>query len=908
MKDSFIKEVLQEVLAQPNVNLEELSFILPSKRAGGFLKNHLKKLVSETSFSPEVLSIEEFIVEVTQLKSLDNTNSLFKFYEIYLALTPKADKEDFDTFYAWAQTLIYDFNEIDRYLIASDNFFSYLSQIQDINHWSASNEQTELIKNYLKFWHKLPVYYQHFTEKLLQENQAYQGLIYRKAAEHIEAFLNKSPQKFIFIGFNALNNAEQEIIQKTITKEKGEVFWDIDAAFFEDQEHDAGLFMREYKKKWPAFLEGKTPFHWIRENYQLKKNIHIYGTPKHIGQAKHIGSLLKQYSKEELSKTALVLNDEALLLPILNSLPATIDQVNITMGLPLSDTPLASFFESLFKIQEESGERFYYKPVLEILNHPFMVYQLGEISSKIQQKIAEENLVFISKKKLLTLADEKHQKLLSLCFTNYEQNVLPFLKALEQITGLLQYEEPSAFPLETEYLFHFNKLFKKLQNLLAQHNPIKNCQALHRIYKDSLSTESLDFSGSPFEGLQLMGMLETRVLDYERVIICSVNEGLLPAGKSNNSFIPYDLKKTYNLPTYKEKDAVYAYHFYRLLQRAKEVHLLYNNDQTGFQAGEPSRFITQLQIDQEPAHHVYVHQINPKVNSTKIQLKEIKKTPEILEKLKNLAEHGFSPSALTTYIRNPLDFYKKYVLGIKEADEVEESVAANTLGTVVHDTLEHFYKPYEGQQLGENALKKMLDAVEEQVHKEFQKTYKQAPIHQGKNLIVFEIAKRYVTNFLKEELKLIQESQLKIVQVENKLSAAFPVEELDFPIRISGKVDRVDCLEETLRIIDYKTGKVEQRDLNVKNWDELTQDYKFSKAFQVLCYAYMIHKETPINKAQAGIISFKNLKNSYLKFTDVSQQKKQLIDEEMLGKFQYELKKMMLEIFDPTIPFTEKEV
>ncbi|WP_121667259.1 PD-(D/E)XK nuclease family protein [Mesonia aquimarina] len=908
MKDSFIKEVLVDVLSQPTTPIDQITFILPSKRAGGFLKHQLKALVEQTTFSPKVLSIEDFIIEVTQLKSLDNTNSLFQFYETYTSLTPTEEKEEFDTFYAWAQTLIYDFNEIDRYLISPQDFFSYLSQIQDINHWSVQQEQTELIKNYLKFWHKLPEYYQHFTKQLLQENKAYQGLIYRKAAEKIEEYLEDHEGRFIFIGFNALNNAEQKIIQTVLEQKKGSVFWDIDSTFFEDSMHDAGLFMRDYKKNWSVFSEQDHDFKWLTNHYKAQKEIDIYGVPKHIGQAKQVGSLLKKLSKEELSKTALVLNDEALLLPILNSLPSNVDQVNITMGLPLGETPLASLFESLFKIQEETSDLYYYKPVLEILNHPFMVQKLGETSVVIQQKIAEENLVFISLEKILNLAAREHAALLSYCFTYYKQDVEKFLEALTQITTLLQYEQPSQFPLETEYLFHFNKLFKKLQNLLAQHNPIKNCQALYRIYKDSLGTESLDFSGSPFEGLQLMGMLETRVLDYERIIVCSVNEGLLPAGKSNNSFIPYDLKKAYNLPTYKEKDAVYAYHFYRLLQRANHTHLLYNNDQTGFQAGEPSRFITQLKIEKQPAHQLNFHHINPSVQSTKIELKEIKKTPEILDKLKKLAEHGFSPSALSTYIRNPLDFYKKYVLGIREADEVEESVAANTLGTVVHDTLEYFYKTFEGKKIGETDLKKMKASVAEQVHKEFQKTYKQAPISHGKNLLVFEIAKRYVTNFLQEELQLIQQHELQIVQVENKLKALFRVEALDFPIYISGKVDRVDLLDETLRIIDYKTGKVEQTDLNVKDWEELTQEYKFSKAFQVLCYAYMIHQETPINKAQAGIISFKNLKKSYLKFTDYEDQKNQLIDEKILLKFRQQLERLLIEIFDPAIPFTEKEV
>ncbi|MDR6299862.1 PD-(D/E)XK nuclease family protein [Mesonia maritima] len=908
MIKTFIEETLSKILEQNSADLSQLVFILPSKRAGGFLKNEIKQKVTETIFAPTVLSIEEFIVDITNLKPLDNTNSLFKFYETYSSLTDKNDKEDFETFYAWAQTLIYDFNEIDRYLIDSQDFFSYLSKIQDLNHWSYPDEQTELIQNYLKFWHKLPEYYKHYTEKLLAENEAYQGLIYREASIKIEEYLATEDRQFIFIGFNALNNAEQKIIQHVIEKNKGEVFWDIDKVFFQDKAHDASLFLRQYKENWPVFNENKKIFNWIADNYSAEKTIEVYGIPKNIGQAKHIGNLLKNYSAEELTNTAIALNDEALLLPLLNSLPANVEKANITMGLPLAETPLASLFESLFVIQEEKTEKYYYKPVMDILNHPFVINYLGETSHILQQKIAEENQVFISLHLLQSIISEDKVELLKNCFTNYKDNVTNFLKALEKITLILKEELQQASSLEIEYLFHFNKLFKKIQNLLAENNPINSIQALHKIYKDTLSTESLDFSGSPFDGLQIMGMLETRVLDYERVIISSVNEGLLPAGKSNNSFIPYDLKKEYQLPTYKEKDAVYAYHFYRLLQRAKEVHLLYNNDQSGFQAGEQSRFITQLQIEKQPKHTLTFHQINPNVHTTKRDLKQIDKTPEVLEKLKNLAKYGFSPSALTSYIRNPLDFYKNYVLGIRDTEEVEESIAANTLGTVVHDTLEHLYKPYEGKNIDAAILKKMQTEANQQIVKEFQKTYKQAPINQGKNLIVFEIAKRYISNFLQQELKTLEQHSLQIIQIENKLKAKLEIENLDFPIYIGGKVDRVDQLDENLRIIDYKTGKVDQPDLNLKNWEQLTNDYKFSKAFQVLCYAYMIHKKTPINSAQAGIISFKNLKKSYLKFTDISAGKNQLIDEKTLQKFHIEIEKLILEIFDPNIPFTEKEV
>jgi hypothetical protein len=663
------------------------------------------------------------------------------------------------------------------------------------------------------------------------------------------------------------------------------------------------LFIRNYAETWDVYKD-KDDFKNLPQHYSEEKNIKFYGIPKNIGQAKQTAQILSEISKEKLSKTAVVLNDEGLLNPILNSLPENIEKVNITMGLPLKNTPLASLFEIIFNLQQLPDQNFYYKPVLEILNHPFVLNVLGNTSKEIQQQIRKENLVYLSEVQLLEISDDSTKKLLQPVFKKYEKPT----ELLQMFIDFIQQLRPknaSEKPLETEYLYHFYQLFVKIQNLLQENSPIKTIKSLHRIYKDSLETESLDFSGSPFDGLQLMGMLESRVLDFENIIISSVNEGMLPAGKSSNSFIPFDLKKEYGLPTYKEKDAVYTYHFYRLLQRAKNIHILYNTEPSGLNSGEKSRFITQLEVESPAANKPQQEFINPFVPPRKIALKKIQKTPEIIQKLKELATYGFSPSALTTYIRNPLDFYKNYVLDIKEVDEVEETVAANTLGTVVHDTLENFYEPYVNKNLVKEDLLKMKKNISKQVQLEFEKTYKQAPINKGKNLIIFEIAKRYVFNFLNTELKNLEENSIYIKQVESKLKSTINVPELSFEVNLKGKVDRVDEVNNLLRVIDYKTGKVSKSDLALKSWEELTQDYKHAKSFQVLCYAKMILNEKKFSDVSAGIISFKNLKSGYLPF---SFSKDEAITQETLNQFEDELKKLILEIFDTEIPFEEKEV
>ena len=899
---SFIEEVLESLFRNENFNLSETVFILPSKRAGSFLKEAIKSKTTSSIFAPEVVSTEEFIQDVAQLQPIDNTQSLFKFYQTYLKLTPKEEQEDFETFYGWAQTLIYDFNEIDRYLIDANHFFAYLSRIQDINHWSLADPQTELVTNYLRFWNRLPEFYQHYQKKLLENKEAYQGLMYRLASEQIEKHLKSTNKNYVLLGFNALNNAEQKLFQTILDNNRGQIFWDIDKSLYDDQFHEASFFIREYAKSWNYYQEKKT-FQHFPNHYSEKKNIEVIGIPKNIGQAKQTAEILSKLTKEQLNKTAVVLNDEGLLIPLLNSLPENIKKVNITMGLPLKETPLAALFEVIFELQLQQDQNYYYKQIVEILNHPAVLSQQGCNSKKIQEKIHEENWVYLSKEQLFSLGSSV-EKILNPIITKYK-SPRELLQAFINFIQQLRPEKASEKPLETEYLFHFHQLFVKLQNLLAENHPIKTIKALQRVYRDSLTTEQLDFSGSPFDGLQIMGMLESRVLDFENVIITSVNEGVLPAGKSTNSFIPFALKKEYGLPTYKEKDAIYTYHFYHLLQRAKNVHILYNTEPSGLNSGEKSRFITQLEIESPEHNQPKFKFFNPYVPAKKEQLKKIEKSPEVLEKLKTLAAHGFSPSALTTYIRNPLDFYKNYVLNIQDMEEVEETVAANTLGTVVHDTLEHFYKPFEKKQIVKEDLIKMKTQIEKQVKFEFEKTYKQAPINKGKNLIIFEIAKRYIFNFLERELKEVDANELIIKEVENKLTCEISIPELDFPINIGGKVDRVDYLNNQLRIVDYKTGKVESRDLKLNEWSELSGDYKYAKAFQVLCYARMIFEETKFEHAEAGIISFKNLKSGFMPFIHL---KNSTIDKDTLKQFESELKSLILEIFNPEIPFEEKEV
>ncbi|GGG37667.1 PD-(D/E)XK nuclease family protein [Bizionia arctica] len=916
---TFIHEVLNS-LHSKNENISKLTFVLPSKRAGVFLKNEIPNVIKETIFSPEIISIEEFTSDLSQLKPISNTELLFEFYSVYIKLTPVADQDNFESFSKWAQLIVQDFNEIDRYLIPQKEIFNYLSAIQDINHWSLQKEKTEFVKKYLAFWNKLLEYYTHFTDRLIENNIGYQGLIYREAVNNVETYIQSNPdKKLIFLGFNALNTAEETIIQELLQKGLAQIYWDIEKTFFENTIHDAGLFTRNYKENWTYFK--KNSFNWISNNYPEEKNISVYGVPKNIGQAKHIGSILNTITStsNNLSKTAIVLGDENLLLPILNSLPPAIDALNITMGLPLNSVPMASLFEKLFYLHKDGNKTYYYKDVIGILTHQ-NISPLFEINNRSQiteivETIQKNNLVYLTLDQLKELS-KPFGNIIDILFRSWENSAETALKQVQvlilKIKDYLDIEKTQHL-LSLEYLYKFNELFNELTRLHSKYPYLKSTNTLFEVYKNLLSTETLDFKGEPLKGLQVMGMLESRVLDFDTVIISSVNEGILPSGKSNNSFIPFDVKLQYHLPTYKEKDAVYSYHFYRLIQRAKNIHILYNTEADILNGGEKSRFITQLEL--EGIHKISHKMVLPNISLSNTELNQIKKNDKILNRIKEIADKGFSPSSLINYIRNPIDFYNQKILKIGEFDEVEETVAANTLGNVIHNTLDDLYTPYIGEFITSEIVSDMKTLIDSRVSHHFKEFFKEGDITKGKNLIVFEIAKRYLNNFLEMEIAdLKQGNEIKILGIESENRVSIKVEGLDFPIYLTGKVDRVDQYNGLTRIIDYKTGKVEQNQVEVIDWEDLTTDYKkYGKSFQVLCYAYTMFQDEKVSlPLEAGVISFKNLSSGFLKFAKkesaYDRNKITLISEDILESFEIELKKLIVEICNPNVNFIEKEI
>ncbi|AWI25118.1 PD-(D/E)XK nuclease family protein [Flavobacterium pallidum] len=913
-QNAFLSRLASVILADYAENLTETTVILPNKRAKVFLVNELKEQAEQTVFSPNIISIEDFIQDIAAIRAIDPIELLFSFYDVYLSIAEK-DPQPFEQFANWAKTLLQDFNEIDRYLLNPDHVLSYLKDIEDIKRWGVEPEnKTTLLENYIDFWKLLPAYYHALYHHLLQKKIGYQGLIYREAVNNLSHFSESvANKKFLFAGFNALNAAEENIIQHLLSAGLARVFWDADRAFLDDAYHDAGLFLRRFKDNW-NYYKGH-PFEWIWDNFSSEKQIRVIGTPKTVGQAKIAGKLLENIMasnpESRWDKTALVLGEENLLIPVLHALPASTSALNITMGYSAKNNPAQILVSKFFKMHTNALQRssyvFYYKDVLDILTHPLIEPYAG--AQQLVNIINNNNYTFITHTRLFELGPKN--ALFTLLFSKWGTDNI---SVLDSVTGLLQTiknnlsNENREEKITKAFVFAVFKVINKLISHYTAHPGIGKVETLYAIYKQVIDLSEVSFEGEPLTGLQIMGVLESRVLDFDTVIVTSMNEGNFPAGKSQQSFIPYDVKRELGLPTFKEKDAIYTYHFYHLLQRAKNIYLLYNTESEGLDAGEKSRFITQLEVEKQPLHELIQEIYSPFLPEKAYEPLVIPKSEKVRARLREISEKGFSPSALTMYIRNPIDFYYKKILRISDVEEVEENIALNTLGTIIHETLRVLFEPFIGKFLSDGDIEGCFKKIDQAVLEQFRLVYKEGDIRKGRNLLAFEVAKRNIFNFLTAELESLRNGDsVKIVALEQNYSRLLEHPVLPHPVLIAGNVDRIELRNGKIRIVDYKTGKVEARDVTLKQWENLTLDSKTDKIIQVLAYAYMYAPQAEGQEIEVGIISFKNLKSGFLPFlfkeekTVVS-----IVDENVSLRYREQLVFLLKEILDSETPFTEK--
>ena len=904
---SFIKIVLSE-LNKKKIDLSDCVFILPNKRAGLFLKEAISTTIEKNIFSPDILPIDDFITSLSGLSKISNTELLFEFYSVYKLNTPTHEQNEFEDFIKWARILLNDFDDIDRELADSNAVFNYLQAINDLDHWSLDEDKTSIVENYMSFWKDIKKYYSQLSNHLLNKSKGYQGLIYKEAINNLESYINSNSNKLhIFLGFNALYGSESIIIQELLQSGMAKIYWDIDEATINSEYNSSGYYINQYINSWPYYNGNKIDI--MSNNYSTKKNISVIGTAKNIGQAKYVGEIIgKIKNPNALNNTAIVLGDEKLLTPLLNSMPNKIEDLNITMGLPIKLSSTASLFDNLLKLHSENKKSFYYKNVISILSHELIVPLLNTSDGDICKIINTNNIVYPNLNTLIKI-NKSNREILELLLsawdntTNAIDNCIKVIYRIKDHFDNNEAQEKMTF----EYLYHFNKLFNKLKLLQNKYEHINSIRTLHNLYREIIKNEKVPFNGEPLKGLQVMGILESRVLDFETVIISSLNEGILPMGNKSSTFIPFDVRIQHNLPIYKDKDAIYSYHFYRLIQRAKNIYLLYNTEPDVINGGEISRFIRQLEI--ENIHKVNHKILVPKTPIIKKELIEIDKNSDILKKLNEISERGFTASMLLNYIRNPISFYYQTVLEIPEDKQMEETIAYNTLGSVIHNTLEDLYKPIENKELNEKSIKEMQEKKDKIVDKYFQEKFSIGNLTKGKNLIIVETAKKYIDNFLKKELKDVNEGNIiKILGIETKFETTINLQSELKNIKIRGKIDRIDSVNGITRVIDYKTGgQIKQTDLNIKEYDKIFEDKKYSNIFQLLFYSLAIEKDKKYNfPLENGIISFRNLNAGALKtkFLD----KSNLVTPEKLDNYKKGLERLIIEILDIDTSFKEKKI
>lgn len=903
--NSFLEDIANQY-AGLGPSLEHYCFVLPSKRAGNFLRNHLKDAMIQTVFAPKITSIEVFVGELANLAYVSEEQQLFRLYEIYRSLDPDP-LESFADFCSWAKILLNDYSEIDQYLVDAKKLFAYLEDYKKLSEWNPNNEPNEVLSSYITFWNSLYPMYKALNESLAEEQLGTRGMIYRRAALGASSYLANHPKtKYVFIGFNALNKAEEQLIQTFLTKGRSKIHWDIDTYLLNDEYHDAGYFIRSYKQKWEVLkkegLQGVSDFLGKK-----KKSIELIGLPMNVSQAQYTGDLLSRLTKEDLKNTALILGVEESLNLVLNALPKDL-LPNITMGYSLARSKVASFVALMFEIHRlSSSGSFRANDCFKLLLHPLSKQHYNTTYAAQMDDLVSEmrklNLSYWNSTELNDLNSEA-SNYFELLFSKELQQPLKFVKAIQAILNELKSiaQGTNNRSLETE-LIYIETLFVKLEVWVNNYEFIDSLSALEQLYQGMLSKTQNYFKGEAMEGLQIMGMLESRNLDFETVILTNLNEGILPGGKKQSSHLPYQLKQMYGLPTYKERDAIFTYHFYRLLQRTKKAYLIYNIEPEVLEGREPSRFKAQLESDAVLKKFVTKKIISPSLKTEQKEALSIDKSQEDLDQLRAKLERGTSSTLLTSYLWNPIDFYHKYLLQIKEQPELETQIPHNIFGSIVHDSLEVLYKEFVGKRLVAEELQLLFPKVKQVVNHFYEEHFVPLDTNSGRNIIAYEVIVNYVTSYVRMDISASKKQELYLVALEEEYQMNLELKDLGITLNCQGKFDRIEKRNGMLTIIDYKTGKVNPTDLKVKSWDDLSTEYKCAKQFQLLFYSMIYMNQHQVDELHAGIFSFKNIKNGLMLFKE---DKSSSINRETISKFKQQLTNLISELLDLKQAFVEK--
>lgn len=918
-------------LHQTTRPLENLVVVFPNRRAILYFRKHLGSLLDKPAFSPRMVTIEDFISGYSSLKVPDKLDLIHELYLTYNQVVSSGTvREPFDKFYFWGDMLLRDFDEADKYLVQAGHLFKDLSYQKELDSsfdyltdeqreflqtfWSGFEATlTENKRKFLSVWSRLSKLYDEFRQRLREKGLAYEGMMQREIAENIQMLSKDSgdKKKVVFAGFNALTKAEERIISHFVDKREAEVYWDTDEYYVNNSSQEAGKFFREYQRH---EILGKTFHRGIPSNLTLKdgrRKVRIFGAAEPVSQAKMMAQILQDELQKGIDpeETLIVLPDEKLLIPVLHGLSGVIDKLNVTMGFPLSGSPAFTLAELLVEMQiARRRDHFNHKHVLALLGHPYVVAADPVAANSKRKEILTHNWVHIPKNFLATTT-EIHR----LIFREADRDILTYLKDVLTQSGSLD----TISDLDREFIFNLIRLLNRMEVIVGGETNAghTNLKSFLRLLRQLIKTHKIPFTGEPLRGLQIMGVLETRNLDYKNVFMLSLNEGAIPSSSGKGSYIPFNIRRAYGLPTVEHQDAMYAYLFYRVLQRAENVFLFYNSETDVLGQGEMSRFLQQLvyesglEIERKVLHNpIQPRNINPIV---------IEKKQGVLDALFRLNEgnayfKGLSPSALNTYIECRLKFYLRYIARIREADEVEEDLDARILGNFLHRVMELFYtglNSRKGSKLIEASdLQNTGPIIDRLIDTVFIETYRLDPSkpveYEGQRLVVKEVVKRFARRIV--EMDRAYAPFTMEATEQGGLLHTIPLKSQNHRVILNGKIDRIDRKGNVLRVIDYKTGKDQ---LDFEDIPSLfSRDNKRNKAaFQTLLYAllYRANSKGETSRIVPGLINRMNLfdkdfqfglkyGNSYVNDVDP-----------LLPEFEILLTEVLDELFSAEIPFDQ---
>jgi len=927
--DNFLHKACQDIYSKHKDIFKDTIIVFPNKRAGVFFKKHLNDVVKETIWIPQITTLNEFVEEQSELQKDDNMSLIFKLFNIYRKHIKT--EETFDDFYYWGEMLLNDFDDIDKYLVDAKDLFSNLLSLKEIESEFdyLSEEQIQAIKKFwntfsvdkvsndqkefLKLWEKLYTIYSEFKAHLQKEGLCYEGMGYRSIIDKInDKTFNIKAQKILFIGFNALNRCEEQLFTHLQNNKKAEFYWDYDTYYVNNKDHEAGFYMKKNLKSFPNVFD--------MENYNkfshTNKQIDIYSVPSDIGQTKMLSNHLKNITENDLDKNAIILGDENLLIPTLHSIPQNIDKINVTMGYPAQNSTVAGYIKNIVDLQtttKTSGEKsvFYFKQIISILNHQFIN---SEEANDDIAKIKKFNKVYISPDSLTI--DDRTKRIFECPKTGKEASEY-LLRTLHETFEKLDNtdSEEGLVKIEKEYLYNLYLSIKRTNTILEDYKIELETKTYYHIVSKIIKGLSIPFEGEPLTGLQVMGLMETRLLDFENLYILSANEGKLPKVSTSNSYVPYNLRTGFGLPTLEHQDSIYAYYFYRLIQRAKNIKFYYSSKSDGIRTGEMSRYLHQLKY--ESGYKVNEHSV---INDISVENKKAisyTKNDEILTQLNNLTtnkERPLSPTAINEYLTCPLKFYFKYIAEMREEDEVTEDIDPRVFGMIFHDSMEEIYNTTKGKEVTTALIDKLLDKenplviekLNESFNKNFLKEQNLTKI-EGKNEIIYNIILNYIKEVLRKDKK---NCPFKILETEQKHTLAINVD--GKKVYIGGMIDRVDLTKEGVRIIDYKSGKADREFISID--DLFGDDHKKQNkaALQTFLYCMMYDsKYSPSENIVPGIYALKDIfKNDYTyKLIQKANRKKEPVRDyrDFKDELNEGIKTLITEIHDSTKPFCQTE-